>query len=238
MKYVFAVASGLMLASTAAQAVTITSADLLPNANNTTNSILIDGVTFKSYGGLFDNKTVAGYLGIGVGSGTAGEINLGEAVRALWTGQQEVTSITLSALFNGPEWGDVNEVAKVKLLGSGIYGTLTATGDTQATWQLYSSSNVALGAAVLIDAVSPATQDGAGVWTINDPFAGYVGKGLKFTALPGVCGFGNSCYDQSDYSLFSLSISPAVPEPSSYALFGAGLAAMGGLLVARRNRGN
>ncbi len=231
MKHVFAL-SGLMLASVAAQAVTVTSADLLPYADHTTSSVLVNGVSFQALGGKFDSKTVAGFTGIGVDYGVDGEINRGEAIKASWGSDQQVSSFAVAFLFNGPEFGDVNEVAKIKLTGANVYGKLTAISDTQATWQLFSNSNVALGAASLINAVSPATDVGAGVWTVSDPFAGYVGSGLKFSSLPGICGAGNSCFDQSDFAFYSLTT--AIPEPGSYAMLSTGLFAVGFLMQRRR----
>ncbi len=229
-----AVAAGWLLGSVAAQAVTVTSTDLLPFANGTTSNVTVNGVHFNAVGGQFDSKLVAGYLGIGVNGKTDGEIDIGESIKASWGGPQTLSSFSVALLFNGPEFGDVNEVAKVSLTGAhGVYGKLTAVSDTQATWQLFSASNVALGAASFINAVSPADATGAGVWTVINPFANYVGTGVKFSALPGVCGVG-SCTDQSDYAFFSLTT--AIPEPGSYSMLAAGLVAVGGLMARRRSR--
>lgn len=238
MKSIFAIAAGLTLTSMAAQAVTVTAADLLPYANGTTPTTIVNGVIFQALGGNFDSRTVAGYTSIGVDYGVPGEINRGEAIVAGWGLSQQVASFSVALLFNGPEFGDVNEVARVQLAGTDVYGKLTAVADTQATWQLFNaSSDESLGAASFVSAVSPATQDGAGVWTVNNPFANYVGTGLSFSTLPGVCGAGNSCWDQSDYAFSALSTA-AVPEPSSYAMFGVGLVAVAGLMLRRRSQSN
>lgn len=231
-----ALAAGLALASTAAQAVTVTAADLQPFVDGYTSSITANGVQFDAVGGNFSTKTVAGYLGIGVdGSPTLGEIDLNESVSASWAGSQALTSFSVAFLYNGPEFADVQETAKISLAGTqGIYGLLTAVSDTQATWQLFNASNVALGAASFISAVSVADETGAGVWTVVNPFANYVGTGVKFSAVQGACGVGD-CFNPSDYALYSLTTA-AIPEPGSYSMLAAGLAAVGGLMLRRRQR--
>jgi hypothetical protein len=230
------IAAGLALSSAAAQAVTVTAADLQSFATGAQSSAVVSGVHFQAVGGKLDAKTVAGFLGIGVSGHTKGEIDLGESIKASWGTPQLLTSFSVSFLYNGPEFGDVNEVAKVSLTGAhGIYGTLTAISDTQAKWQLFSASNVALGSASFISAISPAEAGGAGVWTVNNPFGSYLGTGVKFSALPGACRVG-ACYDQSDYAFSSLTTAAPIPEPSSYIMLAAGLVAVGGLMLGRRRR--
>lgn len=231
-----ALAAGLVLTSVAAQAVTVTAADLQPFAHGTKSNVIVNGVHFNAVGGKLDAKAVDGYLGIGVSGGpNAGEIDLGESIKASWGAPQMLTSFSVAFLYNGPEFGDVNEVAKLSLTGAqGLYGTLTAVTDTQAKWQLFSASNVAIGAATFVSAVSPADATGAGVWTVNNPFASHVGTGVKFSAVPGLCGVGR-CFNQSDYAFASLSVA-AVPEPGSYAMLAAGLVTVGGLMLRRRQR--
>ncbi|WP_374593724.1 hypothetical protein [Aquabacterium sp.] len=234
-----AVAAGWLLGSMAAQAVTVTSADLQSFADGSTSNVTVNGVHFNAVGGKLDAKSVAGYLGIGVtgkaADKTAGEINIGESIRASWGAPETLSSFSVAFLYNGPEFGDVNEVAKVALTGAnGIYGKLTAVSDTQAKWQLFSASNVALGAASFVNAVSPADASGAGVWTVVNPFANYVGTGVKFSALKGACGVGD-CTDQSDYAFFSLTTA-AVPEPGSFSMLVVGLLAVSGLVLYRRPR--
>lgn len=233
MKKILGVLAGALFASVAAHAVTVTSADLQPYAHGTTSSVLVNGVSFQALGGKLDSKLVAGYLGIGVSGHTAGEIDIGEAIKASWGSAQKVSSFSVAFLFNGPEFGDVNEVAKVNLTGSanGVYGKLTAVSDTQAKWQLFNSSNVALGSASFVNAVSSATAGAAGVWTVTDPFTNYAGTGMKFSALEGVCG-SKKCFDQSDFAFYSLTTT--IPEPGSYAMLGTGLFSVGFLMQRRR----
>jgi hypothetical protein len=234
MKTTLALAAGL-LASVAAHAVTVTSTDLKPYANGTKSTVTVNGVTFQSQGGKIDSKKMAGYLGIGVHGDTNGEIDLGESLKASWSTLQTVSSFSVAFLFNGPEFGDKNETAKVSLLGStsGIYGKLTAVSDTQAKWQLFNSSDVALGSASFISAISPATAKGAGVWTVTDPFASYAGSGVKFSALQGLYDSGKKCFEPSDFAFFGLSTA-AIPEPGSYSMLSTGLFAVGFLMQRRR----
>jgi PEP-CTERM motif len=188
---------------------------------------------------LLANKTVAGYTGLGVRANRHDrepEIQIGERLTATFGGTASgtglvVTALRLGFLFDGPEFGDVQEVAKITATfanGSTASNMLTfralrdpsnpasrfGTNDWGATYSL----------------ISPTTSSAAGVWDILNPFGSNLVTSLTFTALRGTCA-GLHCSNQSDYSLIQVT---AVPEPATVALMAAGLGVVG--WAARRRK--
>lgn len=186
--------------------------------------------TFSAYSGssasTFTNKSQGGYTGAGVAGGGTLEINIGESIKGSFASPITISNFTLGLLFDGPEYGDVNEVAQI----SATYAdnsvhtfTFTATGSNTAVWT---------GSGSFVN-LSAATEGAGAVWSLSDPFGGAAVKSIAFTALKGACGSaGGACNNQSDYTLISVS---AVPEPESYAMMLAGLGLMG--FVASRRKG-
>ena len=181
--------------------------------------------------GKFSYKAAQdGYQGVGVSpkrgsERTPGEIDIGESINATFSKGIFITSFKLGLLFDGPEYGDVNEKAEITALD--IFGikhsiTFTATGK---------DTGLLTGSGSFVN-LSNAEDGKGGVWSISNPFGDIRVKALSFTALPGSCGtVGCRCTNQSDFTLISVS---AVPEPETYAMMLLGLLGVG--FMTRRNK--
>ena len=230
-KTVLALAAVLSLG--AAQAQTITGQDIkndYETNNNASFSVLATALSGTATLGV---KEQNGYTGVGVQGATDGEIDIGESITLSFTTAKPIASFTLGLLFNGPEYSDVYEIAKITVNGtSQIYTLTTGATENVATWFDGTTST-------LVNYISGAgTQGGAGgVITVWNPFGNLAVSSIKFEALlgasGGLCGSSGPgvCTNQSDYNI--VNVTP-VPEPETYALMLAGLAAVA--FVARRRR--
>ncbi len=224
-----ALAALLAAAPLAAQATTINGSAF----TNGASSQVIGGVNWSTSAGSFQQKGGYSPAGVGISGGrTNDEIDIGETLTGtLLGGPMRVTSLTLGVLFDGPEYADVNEIARVTINGS-LQFTLTATDLASGIW----SGPGTLGN------LSPAGNGGSGTWRIDNPFGNTGITSISFTALPGACGTaGGGCTNQSDFTLAQLVLADAtggpgvtaVPVPAAMALFGLGLIGLG--VAARRS---
>ncbi len=166
------------------------------------------GATFTASGSL-GTKTQAGFVVLGVVGGASGnEIDLGEWLQINLSAPAHWTKLTLGLLFDGPEYGDKNEIAVALADGVSTF-KLTATGLNTATWTGPGS----------VTCLSQADEQHAAVWQINNPFGN-----VDVTTVRLYPASSNPNGNESDFGLVAFS----TPEGgSSLALLGGALAMMG-----------
>jgi hypothetical protein len=232
----------LALASAAASAGTVNAAAGVDGTTHPNGTGMTDSVTQTIHGTAtvtfsapnanqwLTTKTFATPSGNATGLGiwskndNERELEIGEKLLATFSQGLVVTGIQLGLLFDGPEFGDVREAAKI---------TATFAGGATQSYRLTAGNTGAfswngLGTVSLVN--SPNTAANAGLWNLSNPFGASLVTSLTFTAVKGFCGSGH-CNNQSDYLLMSVT---AVPEPATIALMLAGLGVVGA--AARRRR--
>lgn len=177
--------------------------------------------SFSATGGALEVGTKNGVTFLGVSGGQTGsEIDGNQSLTVWFTTPERLASLSLVLLFNGPEYGDNNEIAAAFTSDSDEY-QLRLTGQNAAAWY---KNNVF----VSNIAGSGTFTGGQGKFVIANPFGLSAVSSFELkpidNAPPG--------RDGSDFGLFAFS---TVPDAgSTVALMGAALLSLAGF--ARRSR--
>lgn len=202
------------------------------NGQTSYSTSFADGTTATFVGSnTFQKKTQAGITGVGIAGGrTNDEIDIGETLTGTFSKEVIVSSINLALLFDGPEYNDVKEVAKILVNfadGDADVYYLTATGVHTAAWT---------GEGSVASIGSGAVNGGTGAWQLSNPFGFRSVDSIVFTAFTPPKGYSKShchgCSNQSDYTFVNMTVIP-VPEADTSAMMFAGLLLMGGLATRR-----
>jgi hypothetical protein len=149
--------------------------------------------TLTSTGGTMARKTATGGavgLGVNGSTGTTGEIDVNETINVTLAAPRKVSTIEVLFLYNGPEFTDRAEIARINADGVDYFLSMRATADDDAADWTGPGSVAKCGTA---------TSSGTGCLMIINPFPGPV-TSLTFgaqNAPPGVGGGTNN----SDYSI-------------------------------------
>lgn len=174
--------------------------------------------------GVLQGRVLNDVYGIGVSQGgndvMPGQINPGEFIDLILDAPKALASLDFAFLFRPGIYGDkVYEISAVAPNLPGISGTLTVKDATTAIWAWTGGSQT-------VTAKSPSTENGAGWYSILNPFGDQLISSLRLTAPSAVSGRGDN-----DYAL--VGATTKVPEPAT--MLGLGLVA-GAMAVSRKRQ--
>jgi hypothetical protein len=151
-----------------------------------------EGVQLSVSGGTIAKKTLNGATGFGVSGGASGpEIDIGETLFVDAGDPRGVRAIKFLFLFNGPEFGDKAEIARV--VADGTAYTLAVANkadDASAAWSGPGT----------VSKCGATTASGTGCFVVTNPFPAAVGQ-LAFSAVSGGAPFSGTGTNNSDYSV-------------------------------------
>lgn len=219
--------------SSLAQADVITYADLSANAHsNNVNGTLVSAWNnqAQTQSAVFGARTQAGVSGMGIKGHGNNEIDFyynsdgsgdSETMSFDFASNVVVSELTLSLLFNGPEYSNEHEIAQINIDGHVGRLELNASVEDSAKWYvdgvfIADVSSCSPGATAL---------GGSGCFSILNPFGNLATSNLDLSAamIPNV--------DESDYLFRSIAFA-SVTEPGTAGLLLIGLA---GLAMSRRH---
>ena len=153
--------------------------------------------------GVLAKKVLNGATGFGVSGGSAGsEIDIGETLRVDFDNSRTITAFKILFLFNGPEYGDRAEKARV--IADGTTYTLSTRNDADDAIADWSGPGT-------VTKCGATTVSGTGCFVVTDPFPDSVSR-LDFSAIAGGQPFpasGGAGTSNSDYSIGYIDVAGA-----------------------------
>lgn len=152
----------------------------------------VEGVALSASSGTIAKKSLNGATGFGVSGGASGpEIDLDETLTVDAGEARNVLEIQFLFLFNGPEFGDKAERAKVFADGAPYTLSVGNTADdASATWSGPGT----------VSKCGATTASGTGCFKVTNPFPAAVSE-LAFTAVTGGTPFSGTGTNNSDYAV-------------------------------------
>ena len=187
--------------SAGADAMTIDPGELATNGCFGQAACALDGADITTTGGTLQKKDLNDASGFGVSGGASGpEIDIGQTLRVDFDESRSIIAIEILFLFNGPEFSDRAEKARVIADGTTyILATLNTADDAVATWSGPGT----------VTKCGATTQASTGCFRVTDPFPGAVSR-LDFSAVTGTAPFAGAGTNDSDYSIGFIDVAAQV----------------------------
>ncbi|MGH8204671.1 MAG: hypothetical protein ACREST_08685 [Steroidobacteraceae bacterium] len=152
----------------------------------------LDGATLTTTGGALARKVASGTSGFGVSGGAAGpEIDPNQSIHVQFDQPRSIVAIKILYLYNGPEFADRAE--KARITADGTTYTLVVRND-------FDDAGANWNGAGEVTKCGATTAAGTGCFIVTGPFAGDV-QTLDFTVGPGHPPFAGPGTNKSDYAI-------------------------------------